>query len=82
MAEEMKSQGQAPQAQSSGAGAKSGGSGVKGDFSTILVGVGTLLDSTLTPLSKAFAQTLESMNGVAKQILEGVSKSFDNKGGQ
>ena len=69
MADEMKNEGQ------------NTGSGVKGDFSTILVGVGTLLDSALTPLSKMVVQALESVNGVAKQILDGVSKSLDNKDG-
>ncbi|MBN1278457.1 MAG: hypothetical protein K9I59_05770 [Chlorobium sp.] len=56
-----------------------GGDAVKGDFSTILVGVGTLLDSTLTPLSKMVAQALDSLTVVAKQILEGVSSSLGDK---
>ena len=58
---------------------QSAGSGVNGDFSTILVGVGTILDNALNPLGKMVAQTLEAMNGVAKQILDGVSKSLDKK---
>ncbi|MCE1274493.1 MAG: hypothetical protein HGB01_12595 [Chlorobiaceae bacterium] len=69
MAEEMKSS--AP--------AKSGGDVVKGDFATILVGVGTLLDNTLTPLSKVVSQTLDSMTVVAKQILDGISASLNQK---
>ncbi|MBM3421904.1 MAG: hypothetical protein FJY09_01420 [Chlorobi bacterium] len=56
-----------------------GGDAVKGDFSTILVGVGTLLDSTLTPLSKMVAQALDSLTVVAKQILDGVSSSLGDK---
>jgi hypothetical protein len=70
MAEEIKSSGQAQQRQ---------GDVVKGDFSTILVGVGTLLDSTLTPLSKIVAQTLDSLTVVAKQILEGVNSTLGAK---
>jgi len=52
---------------------------VKGDFSTILTGVGTLLDSTMAPLSKIVAQALDSLTVVAKQILEGVSSSLGGK---
>jgi hypothetical protein len=70
MAEEIKSSGQAQKPQ---------GDVVKGDFSTILVGVGTLLDNTLTPLSKIVAQTLDSLTEVAKQILEGVNASLGGK---
>ncbi|NTW69821.1 MAG: hypothetical protein HGB23_08245 [Chlorobiaceae bacterium] len=70
MAEEIKSSGQAEQRQ---------GDVVKGDFSTILVGVGTLLDSTLAPLSKIVAQTLDSLTVVAKQILDGVNSSLGGK---
>ncbi|NTW82463.1 MAG: hypothetical protein FDX30_03895 [Chlorobium sp.] len=66
MAEEMKSSGSA-------------GDVVKGDFSTILVGVGSLLDSALTPLGKLVAETLDSLAGVAKQILEGVNTTLGNK---
>jgi hypothetical protein len=69
MADEMKSS--AP--------ATSGGDVVKGDFATILVGVGTMLDNTLTPLSKIVAQTLDSMTVVAKQILDGISSSIAQK---
>lgn len=70
MAEEIKSSGQAQQRQ---------GDVVKGDFSTILVGVGTLLDSTLNPLSKIVAQTLDSLTVVAKQILDGVNSTLGGK---
>ena len=58
---------------------KSGGDVVKGDFATILVGVGTMLDNTLTPLSKIVAQTLDSMTTVAKQILDGMNSSLSQK---
>ena len=51
----------------------------KGDFSTNLTGVGTLLDSTMAPLSKIVAQALDSLTVVAKQILEGVSSSLGGK---
>jgi len=71
MAEEMKSQ------QQSG-----GGQNLKGDFSTILSGVGNLLDTTLTPLGNALVQALESANGVAQQILEGISKTLNNNQGK
>ena len=63
MAEEIKSSGQERQTQ---------GDVVKGDFSTILIGVGTLIDSTVGPLSKIVSQALDSLTVVAKQILEGV----------
>ncbi|RXK88642.1 hypothetical protein EST62_01915 [Chlorobaculum sp. 24CR] len=53
---------------------------VKGDFATILVGLGTMLDGALTPLSKVVASALDSMTVVAKQILDGISNSVgDNK---
>lgn len=75
MAEEIKSQAPAPNTPPAG-------EAIKGDFSTILVGVGTLLDNTISPLSKIVVQALESVNDVAQQILEGVSKSLDsNKSG-
>ena len=70
MAEEIKSSGQERQTQ---------GDVVKGDFSTILIGVGTLLDSTMAPLSKIVSQALDSLTVVAKQILEGVNSSLGNK---
>ncbi|MEI6691962.1 MAG: hypothetical protein WCL43_04495 [Chlorobium sp.] len=70
MAEENKTSGQGDQNQ---------GDVVKGDFSTILIGVGTLLDSTMAPISKVVAQALDSLTVVAKQILEGVSASLGNK---
>jgi hypothetical protein len=61
---------------------KGGGDVVKGDLSTILVGLGTMLDGTLTPLSKIVAQTLDSLTVVAKQILDGLNTSINdnNKG--
>ncbi|NTW52970.1 MAG: hypothetical protein HGB22_10350 [Chlorobiaceae bacterium] len=77
MSEEFKSpfQVQPPQVQ------QGGNDVVKGDLSTILVGLGTMLDGTLTPLSKIVAQTLDSLTVVAKQILDGLSNSLnDNKG--
>ena len=70
MAEEIKSSGQGKQNQ---------GDVVKGDFSTILIGVGTLLDSTMATLSKIVVQALDSLTVVAKQILEGVNSSLGNK---
>lgn len=69
MAEEVKSS--APE--------KSGTDVVKGDFATILVGVGTMLDSTITPLSKLLAQTLDSMTIVARQILDGINTTLSQK---
>ncbi|NTW62861.1 MAG: hypothetical protein HGA46_01970 [Chlorobiaceae bacterium] len=69
MAEEMKPSAQNQQSRGD----------VKGDFSTILVGVGTILDNTLTPLSKMVAQALDSLADVAKQILDGVSSSLGDK---
>jgi hypothetical protein len=48
---------------------------VKGDFATILVGLGTMLDGALTPLSKVVASALDSMTVVAKQILDGINNS-------
>ena len=61
------------------ASAKSGEDVVKGDFATILVGVGTMLDNTLTPLSKVVAQALDSMTTVAKQVLDGLNSSLSQK---
>ena len=69
MAEEIKSSGQDKQ---------NHGDVVKGDFSTILIGVGTLLDSTMAPISKIVAQALDSLTVVAKQIREGVNSSLGN----
>ncbi|NTV02404.1 MAG: hypothetical protein HGB04_06415 [Chlorobiaceae bacterium] len=69
MAEEVKSS--APE--------KGGADVVKGDFATILVGVGTMLDNTLTPLSKVLAQALDSMTTVAKQVLDGLNTSLGQK---
>lgn len=68
MAEEMKSSGQEKRQDV-----------VKGDFSAILVGVGTLLDNTLTPISKIVSQALDSLAVVAQQILDGVSSSIGGK---
>jgi hypothetical protein len=69
MAEEIKTSGQDKQGRSDV---------VKGDFSTILIGVGTILDSTMAPLSKIVVQALDSLTIVAKQILEGVNSSLGN----
>jgi len=51
------------------------GDAVKGDFATILVGLGTMLDGALTPLSKVVASALDSMTVVAHQILDGINNS-------
>ncbi|ACF44483.1 hypothetical protein [Pelodictyon phaeoclathratiforme] len=58
---------------------QSQGDVVKGDLSTILVGVGNLIDSTIDPLSKIVVQALDSLTLVAKQILEGVNSSLGGK---
>ncbi len=50
---------------------------IKGDFSTILMGVGNLLDTTLTPIGNVLVNALESANNVAQQILNGLSKSLN-----
>jgi hypothetical protein len=78
MSEEFKSPFQVQQAPVQ----QGGGDVVKGDLSTILVGLGTMLDGTLTPLSKIVAQTLDSLTVVAKQILDGLNSSINdnNKG--
>ena len=65
MAEEMRTPNQGQQV----------GDVVKGDFATILVGLGTMLDGALTPLSKVVASALDSMTVVAKQILDGINNS-------
>lgn len=71
MAEETRSHNQGQQV----------GDVVKGDFATILVGLGTMLDGALTPLSKVVASALDSMTVVARQILDGISTSLgENKG--
>jgi len=70
MAEEIKTSGQDKQGHSDV---------VKGDFSTILIGVGTILDSTMAPISKIVAQALDSLTVVAIQILEGVNSTLGNK---
>ncbi|UZJ40584.1 hypothetical protein OO006_09465 [Prosthecochloris sp. SCSIO W1101] len=72
MAEEIKSQEQQQE---------SGPQTIKGDVSTILTGVGSLLDNTLTPVGNMLVQALESVNTVAQQILEGISKSLNNNQG-
>jgi hypothetical protein len=51
---------------------------VKGDFATILVGLGTMLDGALTPLSKVVASALDSMTVVAHQILDGINNSIND----
>jgi hypothetical protein len=51
---------------------------VKGDFATILVGLGTMLDGALTPLSKVVASALDSMTVVARQILDGINNSIND----
>lgn len=53
-----------------------GGDVVKGDFATILVGLGTMLDGALTPLSKVVASALDSMTDVAHQILDGINTTL------
>lgn len=55
---------------------------VKGDFATILVGLGTMLDGALTPLGKVVASALDSMTVVAKQILDGINNSAAGNGRQ
>ena len=70
MAEEMKTQQQG-----------GGSQDIKGDFSTLLLGVGNLLYTTLTPLGNALVQALESANSVAQQILEGISSTLNNNQG-
>lgn len=52
---------------------------IKGDFATILVGVGTILDNAFMPLSKMVSQALDSLTIVAKQILDGVSSTLGEK---
>ncbi|MEI8031901.1 MAG: hypothetical protein WCH05_00930 [Chlorobiaceae bacterium] len=51
----------------------------KGDIATVLLGVGSILDSTLHPLSKLLSQALDSMTVVANQVLEGVNNSLGPK---
>ncbi|ACF12119.1 conserved hypothetical protein [Chlorobaculum parvum NCIB 8327] len=55
---------------------------VKGDFATILVGLGTMLDGALTPLSKVVASALDSMTVVAHQILDGISTTLGDNNKQ
>jgi hypothetical protein len=56
-----------------------GQGGVKGDFSTILVGVGSLIDSAMEPVSKALVMALDSLTMVAKQVLDGVNSTLGGK---
>jgi len=56
-----------------------GQGGVKGDFSTILVSVGTIIDSTIEPVSKVLVMALDSLAVVAKQVLEGVNSTLGGK---
>ena len=70
MAEETKGSGQNQQEQ---------GDFVKGDFSTILVGVGALIDSAIGPVSKMLVMTLDSLAVVAKQVLDGVNSTLGGK---
>ena len=51
----------------------------KGDIATLLLSAGSILDSTLHPLSKLVSQALDSMTVVAKQVLDGVSNSLEGK---
>jgi hypothetical protein len=69
MAEETKTSGQ--EQQDRGA--------LTGDMSMLFVSVGTFLDSTIEPMSKIVAQTLDSMAVVAKQVLEGVNTTLGSK---
>ena len=70
MAEETKASGQNQQKQSDFG---------KGDFSAILAGVGSLIDSTIEPVSKALAMALDSLASVAKQVLDGVNSTLGGK---
>ncbi|HHE31498.1 MAG TPA: hypothetical protein ENL07_02380 [Chlorobaculum parvum] len=72
MSEEMKSSNQGQPV----------GDVVKGDFATILVGLGTMLDGALTPLSKVVASALDSMTVVAHQILDGISTTLGDNNKQ
>ncbi len=69
MAEETKTSGQ--EQQDRGA--------LTGDMSMLFVSVGTFLDSTIEPMSKIVAQTLDSLAVVAKQVLEGVNTTLGSK---
>ena len=69
MAEETKTSGQ--EQQDRGA--------LTGDMSMLFVSVGTFLDSTIEPMSKIVAQTLDSLAVVAKQVLEGVNSTLGSK---
>ncbi len=55
---------------------------VKGDFATMLVGLGTMLDGAITPLSKVVATALDSMTVVAHQILDGISTTLGDNNKQ
>ncbi len=69
MAEEMKTSGQDQQERGA----------LTGDMSMLFVSVGTFIDSTIDPMSKIIAQSLDSLAVVAKQVLEGVSTTLGKK---
>ena len=69
MAEETKNSG--PDQQERGA--------LTGDMSMLFVSVGTFIDSTIAPMSKIVAQSLDSLAVVAKQVLEGVNTTLGSK---
>lgn len=69
MAEEMKTSGQDQQERGA----------VNGDLSMLFVSVGTFIDSTIDPMSKIIAQSLDSLAVVAKQVLEGVNSTLGSK---
>ncbi len=69
MAEEMKTSGQDQQERGA----------VNGDLSMLFVSVGTFIDSTIDPMSKILAQSLDSLAVVAKQVLEGVNTTLGKK---
>lgn len=69
MAEETKTSGQDQQERGA----------VNGDLSMLFVSVGTFIDSTIDPMSKIIAQSLDSLAVVAKQVLEGVNTTLGKK---
>ena len=69
MAEEIKASGQDQQ----------GRGAVTGDLPMLFVSVGTFIDSTIDPMSKIVAQSLDSLAVVAKQVLEGVSTTLGSR---
>ena len=68
-AEEMKTSGQEQQERGA----------LTGDMSMLFVSVGTFIDSTIAPMSKIVAQSLDSLAVVAKQVLEGVNTTLGSK---